>query len=105
MNEIVVALFTLQQTYIFGSTEEFNQLVGTQSAISSSIQTQSIDLNNDGKNEQIRLNVHVAGVNPADVKQVLVMQSFSYAIKAQVDIEFKMPIFSLFQTPYGFSNF
>jgi hypothetical protein len=32
------------------------------------------------------------------------MQSFSYTIKAQVNIEFKMPIFSIFQTPYGFSS-
>lgn len=62
-------------------------------------------MNRDGKDEEIVVAIEVAGINPADVKQILVLQSLSYSLQDKVQIDFKLPIFNVFQTPYGFSHF
>lgn len=61
-------------------------------------------MNRDGKDEEILVDIEVAGINPADVRQVLVMQALSYSLSDKVNIDFKLPIFNVFQTPYGFSH-
>ena len=33
------------------------------------------------------------------------MQTFSYSLRDQVSIDFKLPTYNVFQTPYGFSQF
>lgn len=49
----------------------------------------------------------MAGINPSDVQQVLVMQSLMYTIEDplnKIEIDFKFPIYNVFQTPFGFSQ-
>lgn len=67
-----------------------------------------MDFNHDGRDEEIQVNINVAGINPAEVKQIMVMQSLSYAVLTDdptAPLEFKLPIVNSFQTPYGFSKF
>lgn len=51
------------------------------------------------------MNVRVAGIEPSSVRQILVLQTFSYGLSDQVNMQFKMPTYNVFQTPYGFSKF
>ena len=55
-----------------------------------------MDLNKDGRDEEISVDISVAGLNPADVKQVFVMQSFSYGLSETVTIDFKLPVYNVF---------
>ena len=61
-------------------------------------------MNYDGKNEELEVKISVAGINPAEVQQVLVIQTLAYALREKVDIDFKMPVYNVFETPYGFSS-
>ena len=54
------------------------------------------DSNKDGKNEEINVNVRVAGIEPSSVRQILVLQTFSYGLSDQVNMQFKMPTYNVF---------
>lgn len=49
--------------------------------------------------------MRVAGISPSSVRQILVLQQFSYELSDQVNMQFKLPTYNVFQTPYGFSKF
>ena len=49
--------------------------------------------------------MRVAGIAPGSVRQILVLQQFSYELSDQVNMQFKLPTYNVFQTPYGFSKF
>jgi len=51
------------------------------------------------------VNIQVAGIKPQDVKQILVIQTLSYALTDKVNIDLKLPVYNIFQTPYGLSSF
>lgn len=81
LNEVFVALYTAEQTYTFGSTEDLNRLLGTKSSQTPTIEISAKDSNRDGKDEEITLSINVAGIEPKDVKQVLVLQSVSFHLQ------------------------
>ena len=68
------------------------------------IDVQTKDDNNDGLNEEITVNIGLTGVQPADVKSVVILQSISYGIEEMLSAKMKLPIFSIFQTPNGFAK-
>lgn len=67
MNELLVSLYTPTKTYTFGSNEELNRLLGDQNQQTSTVEIFSKDLNRDGKDEEIQVDISVAGINPADI--------------------------------------
>lgn len=63
----------------------------------------NIDLNKDGINEEIDVNISFA-LEAKKVKSVVVVQSLKYAISETVQAEFKLPLFNIFQAPSGFAH-
>ena len=66
-------------------------------------QVDNIDLDKDGKNEEIKVKLTFSGLKD-QVKSVLLLQSFKYQIKDKVNAMFKLPIFSVFNMPAGSSK-
>ena len=80
LNEMILVVYTNEETYYVGSTNELNKLLSDSRSIAGKIDIQTEDFNNDGKAEEITVNIDLTGVNPADVKSVVVLQSVSYGI-------------------------
>mmetsp|Transcript_45126 Transcript_45126/g.59827 ORF Transcript_45126/g.59827 Transcript_45126/m.59827 type:complete len:215 (+) Transcript_45126:35-679(+) len=104
LNEMIVIVYTSEETYYAGTTNELNKLLSESRSIAGSIDIQTEDHNNDGRAEEINVNIGLTGVKPADVKSVIVVQSISYEISEQLQAQMKMPIISIFQTPNGFAK-
>ena len=84
------------------------------------------DDNNDGKAEEINVNIGLTGIDPNEVKSVVILQSINYGISVSysrfklsavflisivfwnrqemLDAKMKLPMFSIFQTPNGFTK-
>ena len=77
---MIVIVYTDEQTYYAGTTNELTKLLSESRNVASSIDVQAEDLNNDGLAEEISVNIGLSGVNPADVKSVVVVQTFNYGI-------------------------
>ena len=43
-------------------------------------------------------------MDPSEIKQVLVLQTFGYTIQDHIKASFKLPLFNIFDTPNGFST-
>lgn len=80
LNEMVVIVYTDEQTYYAGTTNELTKLLSESRNVASSINVQAEDYNNDGLSEEISVNIGLSGVNPEDVKSVVVVQTLNYAI-------------------------
>ena len=63
-----------------------------------------MDTNNDGKAEEIIVNIGLSGVSPQEVKSVVILQSLNYGVDEVLSAKMKLPIFSIFQTPNGFAK-
>lgn len=50
------------------------------------------------------MHVSLAGLQPEEIKSVMVLQSFSYSLSSELDAHFKLPVFNVFETPNGFSH-
>jgi len=92
LNEMVVIVYTNQQTYYAGTTNQLNKLLSDNRSIAGSIDIQTTDTNQDGRSEQITVNVGLTGVRPADIKSVVFVQSFSYEIQVRNQLKFFSPI-------------
>ena len=101
---MVVIVYTDQETYHAGTTNELNKLLSNSKGVAGMIDIQTSDDNNDGLNEEITVNIGLTGVQPADVKSVVILQSISYGIEEMLSAKMKLPIFSIFQTPNGFAK-
>ena len=85
LNEMILVVYTNEETYYVGSTNELNKLLSDSRSIAGKIDIQTEDFNNDGKAEEITVNIDLTGVNPADVKSVVVLQSVSYGISVSIN--------------------
>lgn len=81
MNEMVLIVYTNEETFYAGTTNELNKLLSENRAVAGSIDIQQDDYNNDGKSEEIIVNVELTGVDPSEVKSVIVLQSLNYEIE------------------------
>ena len=68
------------------------------------IDIQTIDSNNDGKAEELKVNIGLTGISPHEVKSLVILQSINYGIEETLSAKMKLPIFSIFQTPNGFAK-
>ena len=73
-------VYTDEQTYYAGTTNELTKLLSESRNVASSINVQAEDYNNDGLSEEISVNIGLSGVNPEDVKSVVVVQTLNYGI-------------------------
>lgn len=117
---MIVIIYTDQETFYAGTTNELNKLLSESRSVAGSIDIQTEDHNNDGRAEKLTVNIGLTGVKPADVKSVIVVQSISYAISVseasdivtyfvitvqeQLEADMKLPFYSVFQTPNGFAK-
>ena len=77
MNELVAVVYTKARTYTFATTKDLNELVGNADEIAPTIsvsrlvclivnlllQIDNIDLNKDGKNDEIRVKIGMGKIN------------------------------------------
>ena len=77
---MIVVVYTDERTYHTGTTAELNQLFGNDEGVAGIIDIKSFDENNDGKAEEINVNIGLTGVSPQDVKSIVVIQSIKYGI-------------------------
>jgi len=97
---MVVVLYTEEKTYTFATTQQLNELVGNSQDIAPVIAIDNIDVDKDGKNDEIKVKITLGGnISALKVKNVLIVQSVRYAIRDTIDAEFKLPIFNVFQAP------
>ena len=97
-------VYTDNQTYHAGTTNELNTLLSNSKGVAGNIDIQTIDSNNDGKAEEISVNIGLTGVSPQEVKSVVILQSINYGVEEMLSAKMKLPIFSIFQTPNGFAK-
>lgn len=86
MNELIVVVYTDEETYHAGSTNQLNQLLGNDQGVTGMIDIQTEDPNNDGRAEEIIVNIGLQGVSPSDVKSVVIIQSINYGISVSTFI-------------------
>ena len=65
--------YTQDETFQAGTTKDLNELMSGTKGKAGVIDIQSIDLNKDGKPEEINVDITLTGVNPADVKSVVIL--------------------------------
>jgi hypothetical protein len=105
LNELVCVVYTKARTYTFATTKDLNELVGNAEEIAPTISIENIDLNKDGKNDEIKVKIGMGNIKASDLKAAMVLQSVRYDIRDTIDAQFKLPFFNVFQSPRGgFSN-
>ena len=85
MNELVAVVYTKARTYTFATTKDLNELVGNADEIAPTIsvstfkigdpfcvQIDNIDLNKDGKNDEIRVKIGMGKINASDLKAAMI---------------------------------
>jgi len=101
LNELVAVVYTKARTYTFATTKDLNELVGNAAEIAPTISIDNIDLNKDGKNDEIRVKIGLGNIKAEDLKAAMIVQSVKYEIRDSVDAQFKLPFFNVFQSPRG----
>lgn len=96
LNELVVIVYTDDQTYHAGSTNELNKLLSNSRNVAGMINIDTKDVNNDGKAEEITVNIGLTGISPNEVKSVVILQSVNYGIDEMLDAKMKLPMFTIF---------
>ena len=81
LNEMVVIVYTDAETFHAGTTHELNTLLSNSRGVAGAIDIEAVDENNDGRTEEITVNIGLTGVQPADIKSVVVVQSINYGIE------------------------
>lgn len=104
LNEMIVVVYTTDRTYSFGTTSELNELLGTAQSLSPVVEITPFDTSNDGRTDQINVDIFLKNIVPSEIKSVCIVQSLRYGLTDTVEADFKLPIFNMFQTPFGFSN-
>lgn len=61
---MVVIVYTDDQTYHAGTTDELNKLLSNSRNVAGMINIDSTDDNNDGKAEELRVNIGLTGIDP-----------------------------------------
>ena len=73
LNEMIVIVYTNDETYYAGTTNELNKLLSESRSVAGSLDIQTEDFNNDGVAEKLTVNIGLTGVRPAEVKSVIVV--------------------------------
>lgn len=81
LNEMIVIIYTNEETYYAGTTNELNKLLSESRSVAGSLDIETEDFNNDGRAEKLTVNIGLTGVKPAEIKSLIVVQSINYAIK------------------------
>ena len=81
MNEMVVVIYTDQQTYHTGTTAHLNSLLSNNKGVAGMLDIETQDYNNDGRAEEITVNIGLTGVEPSEIKSVFILQSINYGIQ------------------------
>ena len=90
---MVVMLYTEKETFVFGSTQQLNQLVGNSVDMVPTIkvsvtvaliccQIENFDDDKDGKNEEIDVKISLVGIK--EIRSVFIIQSLKWAISKEV---------------------
>ena len=70
---MIVIVYTNDETYYAGTTNELNKLLSESRSVAGSLDIQTEDFNNDGVAEKLTVNIGLTGVRPAEVKSVIVV--------------------------------
>ena len=81
MNELVVIAYTADETFQAGTTKDLNELYSGSKGKAGVIDIQTPDLNKDGRPEEINVDISLTGVNPSEIKSVVILQTLSYSIR------------------------
>jgi len=79
---MVVMLYTEKETFVFGSTQQLNQLVGNSVDMVPTIKIENFDDDKDGKNEEIDVKISLVGIK--EIRSVFIIQSLKWAISKEV---------------------
>ena len=93
---MVVIVYTDDQTYHAGTTDELNKLLSNSRNVAGMINIDSKDDNNDGKAEELRVNIGLTGIDPNEVKSIVILQSINYGINVSVQSDFIVSVRALF---------
>ena len=93
---MVVIVYTDDQTYHAGTTDELNKLLSNSRNVAGMINIDSTDDNNDGKAEELRVNIGLTGIDPNEVKSIVILQSINYGINVSVQSDFIVSVRALF---------
>ena len=93
---MVVIVDTDDQTYHAGTTDELNKLLSNSRNVAGMINIDSTDDNNDGKAEELRVNIGLTGIDPNEVKSIVILQSINYGINVSVQTDFIVSVRALF---------
>ena len=93
---MVVIVYTDDQTYHAGTTDELNKLLSNSRNVAGMINIDSTDDNNDGKAEELRVNIGLTGIDPNEVKSIVILQSINYGINVSVQTDFIVSVRALF---------
>lgn len=104
LNEFLVVIQTQTETLKASTNEDLNMVLQGTQGRAGSIDIVHVDDNQDGRPEAINVNLQLAGLDASLIRTVVILQTVSYGIRDIVDADIKMPIFNIFQTPYGFSK-
>jgi len=91
---MVVMLYTEKETHIFGSTQQLNELVGNSVDMVPNLKIENLDVDKDGKNEEIAVKLSLTGIK--EIRSVFIIQSLKWTIADKVHAQFKLPIATLF---------
>ena len=84
MNELVVIAYTNEETFQAGTTRDLNGIVVGTSGKAVAIDIETPDHNKDGRPEEINVDISLSGVDPAEIKSVVILQSLDYGIRVRI---------------------
>ena len=84
LNEMVIIVYTDDQTYQLGTTSKLNEMLSDNHGVSSVIEIENFDENNDGRPEELNVHIGLAGIRPEEVKSVIILQSINFGIEVSV---------------------
>ena len=90
MNELVVIAYTETETFQAGTTKDLNELFSGSNGKAGVIDIQTPDYNKDGRPEEINVDIALTGVNPSEIKSVVILQTVSYGLRVSNHCLFRM---------------
>jgi len=107
LNELIVYMYTDDGAYTFGSTKNLNDLIMGSTEDSSSLSPQfsvlNHDVNNDGKPDQLEINIKF-NADGSKIRNIALLQTVIYSISDQIEADIKVRMMNDFDTPNGVSK-
>jgi len=100
-------MYTDDGAYTFGSTKNLNDLIMGSTEDSSSLSPQfsvlNHDVNNDGKPDQLEINIKF-NADGSKIRNIALLQTVIYSISDQIEADIKVRMMNDFDTPNGVSK-